>query len=396
MGNTFSNGKARVHDAAIPFIGLSANSIRGLRHAFNDQLEGFGVSKNKLVDMCSILSEQMAASENLDLENKRLQRATKLYFKLLDTDRNKLIDAIGCLSGLAMVSSMRRIEKLIFIMELFDFAQLNKLTSDECAMAMITGCGAVAVITSTASPSQEVIETIAWRAFDHEGLDPTPSTNMDVIPIRSMATHLMSNNDALAYINHCHNIVGSQSVIRQDEMPMNKVCPKLTAEKQLTWFDADTEDKKRDKRNKQHHQQVDSEEASSNSNSDSEDIKPSDMTEIHAEQKDALLVQLHDSNKKRKFRTNKTTRTWMEMVDDGDVEPSYHQQSIEKEKARQQQLRADAGGYDAEQEDAENMSKAQAAHYAMSHAAHTFRLKHIHGMPNAPGTHTHVHYLNRG
>ena len=169
MGNKIQNGKARVHSSAIPFIGLSANSIRGLRHAFNDQLEGFGITKNKLVDMCEILSEQMAASENLDLEVKRLKRATKSYFKLLDTDKNKLIDAIGCLSGLALVSSMRRIDKIIFIMELFDFAQLNKLTSDECAMAMITGCGAVAVITSTPSPPQDVIETIAWRAFDHEG-----------------------------------------------------------------------------------------------------------------------------------------------------------------------------------------------------------------------------------
>ena len=38
--------------------------------------------------MCEILSEQMAASENLDLEVKRLKRATKSYFKLLDTDKN--------------------------------------------------------------------------------------------------------------------------------------------------------------------------------------------------------------------------------------------------------------------------------------------------------------------
>ena len=161
--------------------------------------------------MCEILSEQMAASENLDLETKRLKRSVKTFFKLLDTDHNKLIDAIGCLSALAMISSMRRIEKLIFIMELFDFAQLNRLTSDECSMAMITGCNSMAIISTTQSPPHDVIESIAWRAFDHEGLDPSPSTDMDTIPIRSMATHLMSNNDSLAYIHHCHNVIGGQS-----------------------------------------------------------------------------------------------------------------------------------------------------------------------------------------
>ena len=28
--------------------------------------------------------------------------------------------------------------------------------------------------------------------------------------------------------------------------------------------------------------------------------------------------------------------------------------------------------------------------------SHTFRLKHVHGMANSPGTHSHVHYINRG
>ena len=65
---------------------------------------------------------------------------------------------------------------------------------------------------------------------------------MDVIPIRSMAIHLMSNNDALAYINHCHNILGSQSETRDDEVPSVKVCPKPSFEKQLTWFDCDKEE----------------------------------------------------------------------------------------------------------------------------------------------------------
>ena len=42
------------------------------------------------------------------------------------------------------------------------------------------------------------------------------------------------------------------------------------------------------------------------------------------------------------------------------------------------------------------MNTAQAALYNMSNTAHTFNLSHVHGMCSVPGTHTHVHYLNRG
>jgi hypothetical protein len=282
MGNSYSNGKACVHKAAIPFVGLSSGAIHGLRHAFNEQLEGFGVTKSKLVDMASILSEQMAASENLDLEAKRLKRSTKLYFKLLDTDHNKLVDAIGCLSGLALISSMRIIEKLIFILELFDFAHLNKLTSDECAMAMITGCGAVAVITSTKPPPSNVIESIAWRCFEHEGMDPRPNTDMDVIPILSMAKHIIANNDAMAYVSHFDNILGSQNVKRDDEISSIKVGPKLKDEKQLTWFHADKEDQLLNGINDGHN---------NNNNNDDDDDEGDDgiqvtlerLKELHAE-----------------------------------------------------------------------------------------------------------------
>ena len=103
--NLIVASKAVVHPNAVPFVGLSANAVRGLRYTFNDQAEGFGVSPTKLCDMCDILSEQLAASENLDLEAKRLNRQVRSLFKVLDTDRNKLVDAIGFLAAVAAIST---------------------------------------------------------------------------------------------------------------------------------------------------------------------------------------------------------------------------------------------------------------------------------------------------
>ena len=360
MGNSYTNGKATMYPNAVPFVGLSSGALHGLRYAFNDQLEGFGVSKSKLVDMCEILSEQMAASENLDLEAKRLRRATKSYFKLLDTDQNKLIDAIGCLSGLAMVSSMRKIEKLIFILELFDFAQLNKLTSDECAMAMITGCGAVAVITSTSPPLSEVVESIAHRCFEQEGLDPRPSTDMDVIPILSMATHIMANSDALAYVCHFDNVLGSQSVTREDEISSVKVGPKAEAEKQLTWFDADVEDAKRAATAKKQGRRDDTVDSDSEDEREGGiDTTPARIKAVHAEGLKAVMAQIQHQCKKRDFRTNKKTRTWRSIVDDGSLTPSAHKARLEAVRLALKQKEEKAGGFDAEQEDAVKMTAAQ-------------------------------------
>ena len=84
-----------------------------------------------------------------------------------------------------------------------------------------------------------------------------------------------------------------------------------------------------------------------NDSDDEEDenlLNNHDLQEAHAESKAALVTINNENCKKRQFRTNSTTRTWREMINDGGLEPSYHTEKIETEKARQIKLRKDAGG----------------------------------------------------
>lgn len=76
--------------------------------------------------------------------------------------------------------------------------------------------------------------------------------------------------------------------------------------------------------------------------------------------------------------------------------PTEYRNKIKNELMKLKKLRDNAGGLDMEQENDIKMNKAQNAVHSINNIKHTFRLKHIHGMANSPGTHTHVHYINRG
>jgi WD40 repeat protein len=400
MGNAYANGKAVLDANAVPFASLSANAVRGLRYTFNDQAEGFGVSATKLCDMCEILSEQLAASENLDLEAKRLKRQVRSLFKTLDTDRNKLVDAIGFLAATALISSMRRLDKLIYIFELFDFASLRRLTADECSMAMVSASIALSSISSAKVPSQDVIESIARRCFDHEGLDWAGGG--DTIPIRTMASHVLANNDALAFVNHFHNLYGSGSAPREDEMLSVKVCPAPASEKTLAWYsesgagvgvggssigssgplggggggggDHDDDDG------------GDASDASSGGEGD-----PLDISDAHAEGLRNEISQLRKASKRRPYRET-SKLNWRKVVKEGGLAPTEYQRLAEARTLAHQKAREAAGGYDADQEEKMVREATKMTRGAATAPAFSFRLKHVHGLCNSPGTHSHVHY----
>lgn len=391
MGNSYANGKTVLHPNAVPFAGLSANAIRGLRYTFNDQAEGFGVTPEKLCDMCEILSEQLAASENLDLEAKRLKRQVRSLFKVLDTDQNKLVDAIGFLSAVALISSMRLLEKLSYVFELFDFASLRRLTADECSMAMVSACIALSSVSSATVPSQDVIESIARRAFDHEGLD-WASGSGDTIPIRTMASHLLANNDSLAYIIHFHNLYGSGVAVREDEVVCSKVCPAPDSERVLSWHPE--EGSKFSSLNSVEGTDIGEVDDNASDSSSGGEGDPVGIAEANAENLRNKISRLRKLSKRRPFRET-SKLSWRKVVREGGLMPSKYRKTLESQQLAIQKLRDSAGGLDSEQEEKMMRDMTKMSRGSATAPAFRFRLKHIHGLCNSPGTHSHVMYTGK-
>ena len=203
--------------------------------------------------------------------------------------------------------------------------------------------------------------------------------------------------------------------VREDEIPTTKVCPLPAAEKQLTWFDADQEDERR-RRSKSSAATGGMENGGLLDDDDDSDEEESggggggggggiggkkkmdslDMKEARAEKKRGVMNEVVARCKKRTYRINTTTRTWRSVVDGGSLEPSDRVQLREEKKEKERKDRRDIGGLDAEQEDVKRMVQAQETMNCPEHVSHSFQLKRVHGMANSPGTHTHVHYMNRG
>ena len=196
---------------------------------------------------------------------------------------------------------------------------------------------------------------------------------------------------------------------REDEIPTTKVCPLPAAEKQLAWFDADQEDERR-RRSKSSaangmaggglldddDDSDDEEESGSGGIGGKKKMDSSDMKEARAERKRGVMNEVVARCKKRTYRVNTTTRTWRSVVDGGSLEPSDRVRLREEKKEKERKERQNMGGLDAEQEDMKKMIQAQEIMNCPEHVSHSFQLKRVHGMANSPGTHTHVHYMNRG
>ena len=128
----------------------------------------------------------------------------------------------------------------------------------------------------------------------------------------------------------------------------------------MTWFDADLEDAKRAAAAKKPGR------LGATLDSDSEDEQeggidktPARIKALHAEGLKAVMAQIKQECKKRDFRVNKTTRTWRSIVDDGSLTPSAHKARLEAVRLALKKKEEQAGGFDAEQEDAVKMATAQ-------------------------------------
>eukprot|EP00949_MAST-11_sp_MAST-11-sp1_P004048 g4048.t1 len=293
-------GKAQVIPEAQPFVGLSKNVIEGLYVAFNTNSEGFAISRRQLVDICIVTKETLAATENVELEDKRRERAVKQLFKAMDTDKNKLIDALELQATLTMLSSMPMDQKCDHVFALFDFNRSGTLTSDEVAMAALSACTGLAKVTDKTIPDQALLELVSKEAFHRVGLAAGTGVGLEeddfqgggAIHIRDATRHLLINPHSFKYVTHFDNLVGGYFVLWNDLAPARATCPRKADEDRLGFTVPDT---------------------------------IADIEKLHTHESLGLLAaKRRRSTQKRRLENER--RDWYKLVTEGGIRPSAYEE----------------------------------------------------------------------
>jgi Ca2+-binding EF-hand superfamily protein len=186
-------GRAALVPAAGPFSNLSRRAIANLWQAFNDIADGFGVSKDEFEEICCDLKDEWNVSR-LSVTGK-----AAVFFKLLDTDKNGLIDALEFVSTVAALSGMRLNEVLEFVLSIYDFDGSQLLSIDEVTLAFKSLTNGLCKLTDLIPPKEEAIEHLVTRLFS----DCSGSEDTDFIRLRvsMLAENLTSHPDIRSWFS---------------------------------------------------------------------------------------------------------------------------------------------------------------------------------------------------
>ena len=186
-------GRATLIPVAGPFSNLSRRAIANLWQAFNDIADGFGISKDEFTEICCDLKDEWNVS--------RLAVAGKatVFFAVLDTDKNGLIDALEFASTVAALSGMRLQEILQYILSIYDFDGSQLLSIDEVTLAFKSLTNGLCKLTEPLPPKEEDIEHLVTRLFS----DCSGSDDTDLLRLRvgDLAESLNSHPDIRSWFS---------------------------------------------------------------------------------------------------------------------------------------------------------------------------------------------------
>jgi microtubule-associated protein-like 6 len=152
-------GKCTLSPSAEPFANLPRKAIAHLWTVFNDIADGFGISVDELVEICTDLKDELNMSRLSIIEK------TTLLFELLDTDKNGLIDALEFMSTMAALSGMRKIEMIDFILTSYDFDGTAELSVDEVTLALKSVTTGLCKVCLVKTPREEMIEQLVSTMY---------------------------------------------------------------------------------------------------------------------------------------------------------------------------------------------------------------------------------------
>ena len=132
-----------------------------------DVADGFGVSQYEMEEICSELMDELSVNRT------KMNEYTGMLFRLLDTDKNDLVDALEFLAATAIVSGMRTRDTLEFVLNAYDFDGSQELSIDEMTLAMKSTLTGLCKLSGERMPREEQLEIKAMNCFEAiAGSDP--------------------------------------------------------------------------------------------------------------------------------------------------------------------------------------------------------------------------------
>lgn len=184
-------GRASLVPVADFFCNLSRRAIANLWHAFNDVADGFGISLEDFIEICSILKDEWKISRA------SISQKAAAFFYVMDTDKNGLIDALEFASTIAALSGMQIQEILEFVLSIYDFDGTQSLSIDEIALAFKSLTNGLCKLADQSPPKESDIERLVATLFQH----CLQSTDSSVLRIRvsSLIESLTSHPDVRSW-----------------------------------------------------------------------------------------------------------------------------------------------------------------------------------------------------
>lgn len=167
-------GKVALIPSCKPFSNLSRKAIANLWQSFNDIADGFGINKEEFEEICCDLKDEWNVSRLA------VSGIASIFFVVLDTDRNGLIDALEFNSTVAALSGMRLQEILEFVLSIYDFDGSEMLSIDEVTLAFKSLTNGLCKLTDLTTPNEEDIESLVIKLFS----DCSESEDTDMIRLR--------------------------------------------------------------------------------------------------------------------------------------------------------------------------------------------------------------------
>ena len=191
-------GRCTLLVAADPFTNLPRKAIAHLWQTFNDVADGFGVSVDELVEICTDLKDELNVSRLAIIEK------TTALFEVLDTDRNGLVDALEFISTIAALSGMKLLEVIEFVLTSYDFDGLSSLTVDEVTLALKSASSGLCKLSGLPPPREELIEQLVSTLFSEQtAAEVTDSTRLR---ITLLAERLAAHPDVRCWYSFFGNV----------------------------------------------------------------------------------------------------------------------------------------------------------------------------------------------
>lgn len=163
MGQVQGNCKLQEGAVVEPFVNLPAASIRQLKADFDVTATSWGLSDREFNKICS------SVGDDLQKNDAEMAEASQALFNVLDSDSNGSVDALEFLATIALLSGMEDEEKIAFVYNLYDFAEVDTISKDECTLSMRSTLVGLDKISGCGVPADYSIEVVSSKIFASAG-----------------------------------------------------------------------------------------------------------------------------------------------------------------------------------------------------------------------------------